>query len=39
VIARDFYQADAVHVPASGLDAFNAAIKEGPPNVYYPEAP
>lgn len=36
-IKSDFFQADSVHVPVQGLDAFNAAIKEGPPNVYHPQ--
>jgi len=39
VVLPNFYQNDAVHVPASGLDAFNAAIREGPPNIYHLEVP
>jgi hypothetical protein len=35
VIKPDFYQADAVYVPAEGLEAFNRALMQGPMNLYH----
>ena len=37
VIRVDALEDASLHVPAEGLDAFNQALRTGPPNTYYPQ--
>ena len=37
VIVRDTFEVNSVYVPARGLDRFNETLRQGPPNVYYPQ--